>query len=106
MTNNILNVKKLKINPEKEIFEKILSTKKITIERIISYGQKTPEDLWLYDKRNEWVLLLQGKATLLFENKKIVKMKQGDYILIDSRTKHKVTYTSKKPPCIWLAIYF
>ncbi|MCX7833836.1 MAG: cupin domain-containing protein [Ignavibacteria bacterium] len=106
MLNNFLNIKKHNPNSKEEIFENIISEKNITIERIISFGQKTEKDKWLYDKRNEWVILLRGKAKILFEDGKIYKMQKGDYILIKSKTKHKVLYTSKKPPCIWLAIYY
>lgn len=106
MLNNFLNIKKFNLNSKEEIFEKIISEKNLTIERIISFGQKTDDDKWLYDNRNEWVLLLQGKAELLFEDGTKLKMRKGDYVLIKSKTKHKVIFTSKSPPCIWLAIYF
>ncbi len=106
MKNNILDIKHLKLKEKEEIFEKILSKSNIYIERIISYGYKTDDNSWMYDKRNEWVILLQGKASILFKNGKVHKLNKGDFIFIKPKTKHKILYTSKKPPCIWLAIYF
>lgn len=106
MLNNFLNIKKFNLNSKEEIFEKLISGKNITIERIISFGQKTDDDKWLIDNRNEWVLLLQGRAELLFEDGAKLKMRKGDYVLIKSKTKHKVIFTSKSPPCIWLAVSF
>lgn len=89
-----------------EIFEKMLAGKNFFVERIISKGHTTPEKEWLESRKEEWVILLKGKAGLLFQNGDNVKMKEGDYILIPKNTKHKVIYTSKRPGCIWLAIHF
>jgi len=92
-------------NKNKEIFQDILDNKGIKIEKIISFGQTTPANKWLYDLRDEWVLLLQGKSELMFESRQRIKLKKGDYILIPAEVKHKVLYTSKRPFCIWLTIF-
>jgi cupin 2 domain-containing protein len=92
-------------NKKYEVFENIIEDKDIKIERIISSGQITPKNKWLKDSRGEWVILLRGKAELLFKSEDKLLLKKGDYLLIPSNTEHKVTYTSKKPHCIWLAIY-
>ena len=54
---------------------------------------------------NEWVILLEGEASIEFEDKTI-HLKKGDYINIPSHQKHKVIKTSKNPPAIWLAIFY
>jgi cupin 2 domain-containing protein len=89
-----------------EIFETILKTDNVLIERIISKGQVTPEGKWYDQKKNELVLLLQGKAVIEFENSKKINLKCGDYIYLPAHKKHRVTFTSKRPHCIWLAIFF
>jgi cupin 2 domain-containing protein len=89
-----------------EIFDNILTGKKFILERIISKGHSTPENQWLESKKEEWVILLKGKARILFQNGVKVKLNEGDYILIPKNTKHKVIYTSKKPECFWLAIHY
>jgi cupin 2 domain-containing protein len=102
---NIFDLSEIK-NFSEEIFETIQSKENIKIERIISSGQTTPEDFWYDQDKNEWILLLQGEAELLFENNEKTILKAGDYLLIPSHKRHKVTYTSQNPPCIWLAIFF
>lgn len=89
-----------------EIFETILLNENIKVERIISAGQKTPEELWIEEDKDEWVILLQGEARIKFTDGNETELKKGDYITIHSGVKHKVTYTSRHPVCIWLAIYF
>ena len=90
---------------EQEIFETILNSKNLKIERIISTGQITSEDTWYDQEEDEWVILLQGKATLSFFDNSSINLKAGDYLLIKAHQKHRVTFTSFDPPCIWLAIH-
>ena len=45
-----------------ETFQEIISNDNVTIERIISTGQRTPDNQWLENDRDEWVMLLQGNA--------------------------------------------
>ena len=88
-----------------EIFQSLLNRDDILIERIISTGQITDLDRWYDQERDEWVILLQGEAELTYRDKPPFKLTVGDYILIPAHQKHRVTYTSKKPPCIWLAVH-
>jgi cupin 2 domain-containing protein len=74
------------------------------VERIVSNGQRSPKDFWYDQPENEWVLLLQGRASLQFEDGHIVRLKAGDYLLIASHTKHRVEETS--PDSIWLVVYY
>lgn len=89
-----------------EIFQPLAETDHALVERIISKGQKTPDGQWLEQDRNEWVVLLQGEAGLCFENENDRKLIAGDYVLIPKNTRHKVTFTSTEPACIWLAFHF
>lgn len=90
----------------KEIFEKLLETNNITIERIISTGQRSPESGWYNQDRNEWVLVLKGKAVLVFEDQITIDLNEGDYINIPCHTKHKVTWTDPDNETIWLAVHY
>jgi len=101
---NIFKIKSLN-KFENEEFQDLLSNKKIKIERIISSGQTTPKDIWLSGKTDEWVILLKGKAGISLRSGEKINLEEGDYIFIKSGTEHRVTYTSKKPECIWLAIH-
>ena len=34
-----------------------------------------------------------------------IKLTAGDYLFIPAHQKHRVEYTSSRPPCIWLAVH-
>ncbi|MEM9271832.1 MAG: cupin domain-containing protein [Cyanobacteria bacterium P01_F01_bin.143] len=88
-----------------ELFETLFSGNDILIERIISTGQTTPSGEWYDQDQDEWVILLQGEASLDYDDGSQIKLIAGDYLLISAHQKHRVTYTSSTPPCIWLAIH-
>lgn len=87
-----------------EIFE-ILADGSARIERIISQGQISPENEWYNQELDEWVVLIQGESTILFEKNIEIQLIGGDYLLIPAHKKHRVIYTSTAPACIWLAIH-
>ncbi len=83
MTLDIKNIfSGIKNQSPEEIFETIIKTNQLKIERIISSGQSTDKGKWYDQDVDEWVILLRGSAGLLFEDKKEVIMKPGDYINI------------------------
>jgi cupin 2 domain-containing protein len=89
-----------------ELFECILKKDNIIIERIVSNGHLTPAEQWYDQSGDEWVILLQGQATLLFEkNQQLVKLKPGDFLLIPARTRHRVEWTLPDFNTIWLAVH-
>ena len=89
----------------KEIFETIFKSSHVQIERITSSGQTTPKDRPYMQTHDEWVVVLQGQAKLWLETLGEVTLNSGDYLLIPKQVKHRVTYTSKKPQTLWLAIH-
>ncbi|HMQ68139.1 MAG TPA: cupin domain-containing protein [Ignavibacteria bacterium] len=89
-----------------ELFQPVISDENVSIERIISTGQKTPDGQWLEQDKNEWVILLQGHAEILFEDGDKHIILPGHYFFIPGNTKHKITMTSSDPPCIWLAVHY
>ncbi len=91
--------------PSQEQFELLLQTSTVTLERIISTGQVTPPDQWYDQARAEWVVLLQGSAQITYDTGEVIDLAKGDYLLIAARQKHRVTFTSQDPPCIWLALH-
>lgn len=90
---------------EEEYFEALIPDCGVLIERIISTGQSSPEDFWYNQKRDEWVLLLQGKAGLAWPSGKTREMSAGDWVFIPAYERHRVDWTSQEPPCIWLAVH-
>jgi len=93
------------IDKDNEEFLELLKNKNIKIERIVSNGQSSPKDFWYEQNENEFVLILKGEAILQFDEKEVF-LKEGDYLNIPSKVKHRVKYTSKKDPTIWLAIFY
>ena len=89
-----------------ELFECIIKKDNILIERIVSNGQVTPAGQWYDQIEDEWVMLLQGQAILLFEeNQKLVRLSPGDYLLIPAHTRHRVEWTLPDFNTIWLAVH-
>lgn len=117
-----MNIFDLKDLSEKEEVVKILTeNENVKIEKIISTGQTTD---WQESDKNEFVILIQGEAEIeYFENKnfekneniienqrntnnKKLQLAKGDTILINKGERHRVSYTSKNPCCIWICIFF
>lgn len=101
------NIFKLESPPPypEELFEPLIQTGDLLIERIISTGQSTPEGEWYDQDRDEWVVLLTGQATLRFDDGSHLCMKAGDYFFIPAHLRHRVETTISHPPCIWLAVH-
>ena len=72
-----------------EHFTDLVKEKNIRIERIVSLGHTSPEFGWYNQDENEWVIVLQGSGTILFENGKEQVLNKGDYLNIPAHTKHK-----------------
>jgi len=90
-----------------EIFDIILEKENFYVERIISFGQRTPDGVWLRQERAELVFLLKGWAKLKFKDKgEDCLMQPGDYVLIKSNEEHRVSETAPNEETIWLAIHF
>jgi cupin 2 domain-containing protein len=104
MTNIFDNIPQ---NAPEEIFETLLTSPPIRIERIVSNGQATPEGDWYDQNEHEWILVLQGNAALRFENEAEDRvLASGDYLNIPAHVRHRVQWTSADEPTIWLAIFY
>ena len=90
----------------KELFETLVESEHIQIERIVSRGHASPEEGWYDQDRNEFVLLVKGSARLLFENGREVDMGPGDWLEIPAHVKHRVAWTDGEQETIWLAVHF
>lgn len=98
--------------PEKlpqELFETIAKGKSFRIERIVSAGHSSPDDFWYDQDQNEWVLLINGSATLEIESPQAserIDLLPGDYLLLPAHQRHRVVCTDDKQKTVWLAIHF
>ncbi len=83
-----------------EIFSTLFQNNSIKIESIRSW-LKVPGEVYNQDK-DEWVILLEGKASLEIGEKALTLLK-GDYLFIPKHTIHRVLSTSKN--ALWLGIF-
>jgi cupin 2 domain-containing protein len=91
---------------DQEIFTELLWRNGVRIERIVSTWQSTPVDKPYNQEYDEWVLLVSGSAGLWIEGEGEHKLRPGDYVLIPSHRPHRVTWTAKGEPTVWLAVHF
>lgn len=96
---------KIKIDKKDEQFLEIFKNDKIKIEKIVSNGQKSPQNFWYEQEKSEYILLLSGYAILEFEDFEI-ELKKGDCLNIDAFLKHRVKFTSLDEPTIWFAVFY
>ncbi|GGC94377.1 hypothetical protein GCM10010994_60220 [Chelatococcus reniformis] len=93
-------------DPEAEQFHSILARDGVRIERIVSTGQASPPGFWYDQPHGEWVLLLQGQATVRFHDEADARrLDPGDHVWIEPHRRHRVERTSAAPPAIWLAVH-
>lgn len=76
-----------------------------SVERIASAGQATPAGQWYDQETDEWVVVLQGDATISTDDE-VIPLGPGDWIYLPRHLKHRVERTSTEPACVWLAIHF
>jgi cupin 2 domain-containing protein len=75
----------------------------VRIERIVSTGQTSD---WYDQTETEFALLLEGNAAIEYLNGKTVTLSKGGTLLIKPRERHRVSYTSADPPCVWLCVFY
>jgi len=83
-----------------ETFTTLLEHKNIKINRIVS-SDSVDEKVYSQDE-DEWLVLLEGEATLLLDNKEISLVK-GDTLFIPSKTPHRVLRTQNGT--LWLTVH-
>lgn len=89
-----------------ELVTVLAESQHIRIERIVSTGHSSPEGFWYDQDEQEWVVVLQGKATLNFQDGDSVEMNPGDHVLIPAHMRHRVESTSPDGPTVWLAVFY
>lgn len=90
-----------------EIFETLCSANGVSIERILSRGQASPQGFWYDQPQHEFVLVVQGSAGLRLEPEpEIVVLKPGDYLNIAAHVRHRVEWTDPDCETIWLAVHY
>ena len=87
-----------------EYFQTLLSGPAgLRVERIISHGHVTPDNEWYDQEQDEWVLVLEGSATLGFADGSERTLSRGESLFLPRHLKHRVLFSST--PCFWLAVH-
>ncbi|MBF2025488.1 MAG: cupin domain-containing protein [Oscillatoriales cyanobacterium C42_A2020_001] len=89
-----------------EVFEILVRHETVKIERIVSKGHTSPQSGWYDQEQNEWVIVLQGEAIILFEHGEPMRLTAGSYLNIPSHQKHRVDWTDPTQATIWLAVHY
>ena len=76
----------------------------VRIEKIVSYGHRTPPEGEYCQKEDEWVSVLLGQGTVCFtESGAVHTLSPGEHLWIPAGVRHRVTHTTK--PCVWLCVF-
>ena len=90
-----------------ETVDILLEQDGLRIERIISWHHTTPSDFWYDQDEDEWLVLLEGTASLRYDpaqsNISLRPLHKGEPLLIPAHVRHQVAQTSA--PAIWLCIF-
>jgi len=99
-----MNIFDFPAHPFPDELTTILAEKEnIRVERIVSSGHTSD---WYDQAETEFVALLDGSAVIEYENGATIAMSRGDTLIIPPHAKHRVSYTSSDPPCIWLCVFY
>ena len=98
---NIFDLPQLPLS--EELTTILIESANVRIERIVSTGQTSD---WYDQDETEFVVLLEGEAAVEFHDGRIVEMSKGDTIIIKPHERHRVSYTSAEPPCVWLCVFY
>jgi cupin 2 domain-containing protein len=91
---------------QEEIFENLLVADNIRIERILSKGQSSPALRWYDQAEHEWVMVLEGRGIVLFEDGRKITLGKGDSLHIPAHVRHRITWTDPDRVTIWLAVFY
>ena len=90
-----------------EHIEALIEDGTARVERIVSFGQASPDGFWYDQEQSEWVIVLRGGAKLEVEGlPDLIALGPGDYLNLSAHTRHRVAWTTPEEATIWLAIYY
>lgn len=91
---------------KEECFDTLLEARNVTVERIVSHGHASPASGWYDEPRNEWVVVLQGRGVVAFEEGGEVTLRPGDHLTIPAHCRHRVARTAPDEDTVWLAVHY
>lgn len=88
-----------------EAFEILLQQTGLTTERMVSRRHCSPRSGWYDQHTREWVVVLQGRGQVQFEDGEIRDLGPGDYLDIAPLRRHRVSWTAPEQDTNWLAVH-
>ena len=95
-----MNLFEYTLPPRGELFTTLLEHKNIKIMRIVSTDDF--DAIEYVQEEDEWVVLLEGRATLQMRDKELTLTK-GDTVWIPAKTPHKIL--DMDSGTLWLAVH-
>ncbi|MEN6458394.1 MAG: phosphoribosylaminoimidazole carboxylase [Thermoguttaceae bacterium] len=90
-----------------ELVTRLVEAEGVRIERIVSRGHASPPGFWYDQSQHELVVLLQGQATVEFDDSRgTVEMVRGSWLNIPAHCKHRVAWTDPADETVWLAVHY
>ncbi|MFM9939795.1 MAG: cupin domain-containing protein [Hyphomicrobiaceae bacterium] len=89
-----------------EISQTLVTGAGVCLERIVSFGQASPEGFWYDQTKAEWVTVLTGRARIrVADQANDITLGPGDTVLLPAHCRHRVEWTDPDQPTIWLALF-
>lgn len=90
-----------------ELSEVMLTGRDLRIERIVSHGQASPPGFWYDQDEDEWVMLLEGEATLRLDgDAPLLRLMPGMHVHLPAHLRHRVESTAPDRRTVWLAVFY
>ncbi|WP_068138237.1 cupin domain-containing protein [Roseimaritima ulvae] len=103
---NLLKLPDAAQSLDEELVDVLAENRHVRIERIVSTGQSSAESFWYDQDEHEWLVVLQGAARLMFDDRRSVELKPGDSLQIPAHCRHRVAWTTPEEATVWLAVFY
>lgn len=88
-----------------ELVETLAESGAVRIERIVSTGHASPDGFWYDQPGREFVLVVQGRARLEFDDGEALDLNPGSWVDLPPHRRHRVAWTDPDEPTVWLAVH-
>ena len=88
-----------------EVTEILWETPDLRVARIVSAGQASPEGFWYDQAEDEGVSVREGEGEVEFPGGEKRRLKRGDTLFLPAHLRHRVSFTTARPPCVWLFVF-
>ena len=89
---------------DRELIDELLQTGRAKLERIVSNGQASEPGFWYDQGDDEWCVLVRGRACLEFEGGDVLRLSEGNALVIPAHCKHRVASVSQD--AVWIALHY